>query len=55
MEQLEDYADQSLKLAEGFGAEYCDVRAEHHKKEVIHIENGAVEHIKTLLEGGIGI
>lgn len=53
--ELEDFAEKSLQLAMGCGAQYCDVRAETMTSNGFLLENGEIEYFTTSQDSGLGI
>jgi len=54
-DELKDYADYALRVAESEGAEFCEVRCQDDQVEGIIIKNGALEGIKAGRRRGVGI
>ena len=52
---LEDYADKALKFSLENGCQYCDVRTETTLSNGFLIEDGEIEHFRSLDEYGMGI
>jgi len=45
----------AIKIAQKYGATYCDIRTEQIKRQEILIENGQLEQASIQFDGGIGI
>lgn len=52
---LEDFADKAIQHAVDSGVQYCDARAEYQERKAVLIENGEIEHSRTMHDNGIGI
>ena len=52
---LEDFAERSIKISQELGCQYCDVRSENRLSNGFVIENGEVEHSLAKTELGLGI
>ena len=45
----------AIKIAQKYGAQYCDVRIEDSKRQLISIENGQQEQSTVSIDSGIGV
>lgn len=52
---IEDFADKAISHALELKCHYCDVRAETVREEGLLIENGQIEHTRSVSDRGLGI
>jgi TldD protein len=52
---LPEFADKAVQVALGYGAQYCDVRAEVVLTNAFLLENGEIEHFSSTMDSGLGI
>ena len=53
--QLEELTDYAVKYANDSKVQYGDVRSEEQERVSVLIENGEIEHVRTINDSGIGI
>ncbi|MGI9567518.1 MAG: TldD/PmbA family protein [Nitrosopumilus sp.] len=53
--QLQDFADNAIKYAIEWGAQYADARSEEYEQKSALIENKEMEYVRTNTDTGIGI